>query len=199
MLSKKDFCSQLSSQSSLDYPPPIWSLAACLNTSHGFPISHVFVFLPITILHLWWDDNFLEIFYNQGTRSWNMYLKHLAGEQGRYAQLDTFCLQLLRNGCQGHQYGSCWAWGEMIQWIFKKKVGDSVTRWHEQCRQQHRESFAPPSRHSTQDVITVLRQRSRSDIGLWWIQLNASEQVSSCTWKSRISGGNAGCSLRSRA
>ena len=28
----------------------------------------------------WWNDRFLEIFYNQGTRRWNMHLKHLAGE-----------------------------------------------------------------------------------------------------------------------
>ena len=29
----------------------------------------------------WWNDRFLEIFYNQGkTRRWNMHLKHLAGD-----------------------------------------------------------------------------------------------------------------------
>ena len=42
--------------------------------------------------------------------------------------------------------------------------GDSVTRWHEKCCQQHRESFAPPSWHRTQNVMTVLRQRCSSYI-----------------------------------
>ena len=61
------------------------------------------------------DNRFLAIFYYQGTRRWNIYLKHLAGEQGRYTQLVALCLQLLGDCCKGHQYWSCWAWGEMNQ------------------------------------------------------------------------------------
>ena len=52
MPAKKDFCSQLLSQLSLDYPPPIWSLPSLPVTSYGFLIFHVFVFVPSTILHL---------------------------------------------------------------------------------------------------------------------------------------------------
>merc|ERR1712051_241680 len=52
MPAKKVFCSQLLSQSSVDYPPPISSLPSLPATSHGFLIFHVSVFLPSTILHL---------------------------------------------------------------------------------------------------------------------------------------------------
>ena len=63
----------------------------------------------------WQDNRFLAIFYYQGTRRWNIYLKHLAGEKGRYTQLVALCLQLLGDCCKGHQYRGCWAWGEMNQ------------------------------------------------------------------------------------
>ena len=54
-----------------------------------------------------WNVLLDEVFY---------WVKHLAGEQGSYAQLVTFSLQLLRNGGQWHQYRSCWAWDEM-NWL----------------------------------------------------------------------------------